>query len=183
MPADPPYERMGRLQLIAMCRELRAVINRAEPMRWASQADVRAAGEWYSHAARALHYLRDLDLDHFPLAYFFGCWDDIGHHLRKPSGAMVGGDEAARELGPDWRIIDGGLVAWDRPSDWLFGTGRGRLHGDWTYLARSDNTIDKRHGSHSTFLIEGIWGLREMSDLCWYAFPRICARVGLERFP
>lgn len=53
-PGAPDYTAMGRNDLIAYCRQLRAVLLSANPLDWASGGDMGLARAWELRAVRAL---------------------------------------------------------------------------------------------------------------------------------
>lgn len=112
--------------------------------------------------------------------WFFGCWRDVGHHLWAPDGKRISGQSAAAFLGFEWWTIDGCFVP-GKPGEWSHGfTDGSRLMYGWTYLSAQDNTVDRRGGSHATFLAEGHHELAAMRALVIEAFPAVSKRLGLE---
>lgn len=88
-------------------------------------------------------------------AYYFGCIGVPGHYLHREPGIALNGRDETREAEGSlpfapWTRIDGEFYPHDRPN----GEARLTHNGGWTILGFSDNTVDHRGGSHSTFLFD-----------------------------
>ena len=102
--------------------------------------------------------------------YYFGCYKEVGHYLHEINYDRVRLDDLPREIRNN---IDTGFCPKDTKIE-----GRAILHHveGYTILSFWDNTIDKRPGSHSTYVKKGIHDFNEMicfiSDLFTYIYNR-----------
>ena len=113
------------------------------------------------------------------MIYYFGCYRQLGHFLYSEEMKTVSPSKAIEIFGKDWRKIDGAFVPKTRGEiahGYTFDT---FLLQGWTYLSMIDNTVDRRSGSHSTFLILGQHSKLEATQLVRIAFPELCKRIGL----
>ena len=99
---------------------------------------------------------------------YFGCWNEPGHYLHDHNGRNL------RSFGP---FIPESLDnTFNRDKRERFTTIT--YFKDYTILAFTDNTIDKRPGSNSCFIIEGS---NLSKKQCWEAaelvFPQIVNRL------
>lgn len=114
-------------------------------------------------------------------AYYFGCWQQVGHAFFAPGMLTV----SPRDVAIPWDSygIDGKLC----PP----GRGRGAAnqqegvaalhHKDgWTALAFWDRTVDTRGGSNSAFLLEGEHDYTAALALARETFPEVFARLRFE---
>lgn len=120
--------------------------------------------------------------------YYFGCWGDVGHYL------WDGDQRPPRMLRPA-AVLPAALHQLDAPypphaelkyvPPELQVQGLGRLsHVDgWTVLAFWDRSVDRRPGSHSTFVAEGAHGYDAMVALCRARFPSVWARYTFDVIP
>lgn len=107
-----------------------------------------------------------------PRVLFFGCWGHSGHYLWTPAGALADDFQTRQIDGPlcppsSWGNTEGN-VRWGNVED-----PRGNV---WTFVSFWDRSVDRRDGSHSTYLIEGVFPKDEALDLARRAFPRVWAR-------
>lgn len=110
--------------------------------------------------------------------YFFGVWrkNDAGHYLYHPNGQT---HISAKTIQPWGYAIDGKLCPeWDNKRTQSAAQGQGALHhlGGWTALAWWDQTGDRRDGSNSVLLAEGVWTTEDMLALGREHFPAQMAR-------
>jgi len=98
--------------------------------------------------------------------FFFGCHRYAGHFMWQPG--MKTDDSHFDKLNPWGYSIDGGLV------------GRLEHRRGWTATGRSDFSIDKRPGSHATFLVRGEHSLEDVKLLAKTYFPLVYARCGVD---
>lgn len=98
-----------------------------------------------------------------PRIYYFGPWDQAGHHMRA-RGIPADLEERRAISGftytnPWGTKIDGGLCPKDTGEE-----GRALVHhrNGWTALSFWDYSVDTRPGSNSTYLAEGEFTFEEM---------------------
>lgn len=101
---------------------------------------------------------------------YFGCWTDVGHHLYDQNGQYV--DRTTRDLLIAMGI-DGGFVPKARQEH---GFGWVTVIGSLTILAVHDFKVDKRPGSHSTFILPGKLTFGEACEAAKRFFPHVCER-------
>lgn len=102
--------------------------------------------------------------------YYFGCDGQAGHYMHLPTMRT----DTKFMYGNPWGLsIDGGLLKGAKERYVL------AKKDGWTALSFWDNTVDKRPGSHSTFLAQGEFTLEQMFELAHKNFPQIAARVSL----
>ncbi len=119
------------------------------------------------------------------MMFYYGCWAGIGHHAFLPNGQSATQDEMRCPWSQYSRsfsgaCIDGGLqpLRGDIPHDVPQPEGLARLtqEAGWTALSFWDRSIDKRGGSHSTFVAEGTFTFAQMVEQAKRLFPTIWAR-------
>jgi hypothetical protein len=99
-------------------------------------------------------------------AYYFGCWEQAGHHFFTPGMHSVRG-----EVTPWGYDIDSQIFA--QSDHWTL------LQGDgWTAIGRRDNTVDSRPGSHSTFAFHADLSVGQAELEAATLFPEIFKRTG-----
>lgn len=104
--------------------------------------------------------------------YYYGCADQSGHYMHKP-GMIT--DWKFLDTNPWGFAVDGGLLKGRKETYVL-------SHKDgWTALSFWDNSVDTRPGSNSNFLAEGDFTENQMREIAWKYFPKISARIKLEK--
>jgi hypothetical protein len=104
-----------------------------------------------------------------PKFYFFGCYKDIGHYLRKPGGMTEWDIDTATPWGTS---LDSKLCPKDENDrSWVLTQKDG-----WSTISAWDNTIDKRGKSNANFVAEGLYSLEEMKELAKANFPELMGR-------
>lgn len=114
--------------------------------------------------------------------FYFGPWDQAGHHMRAESHPPRDLEESRAishftRTNP-WGVkIDGGLCP---PQS--FGEGRARLHhkDGWTAVAFWDRTVDTRPGSNSAYLAEGTFTFEEMVEMAKTRFAARWNKMAFE---
>lgn len=106
---------------------------------------------------------------------YFGCWDRVGHTMRRPDGSSV------RSVGDmPWGIYgeDGKLPPQVGPQvEGLAATHH--LEG-WTALSFWDRSVDDRMGCNSNFFLRGTYDFAEAVSLARAAFPHVWARFKFD---
>lgn len=105
-----------------------------------------------------------------PRVAYFGCWDQPGHYLHDENGRSI------REFGPFSSLsLDGVFVKCLNPRG---GACRLVRFVGYTLLAFIDNTVDKRPGSNSVFIValDGLTG-PQVWQHAQRAFPKITERT------
>lgn len=99
--------------------------------------------------------------------FFFGCVKIAGHYMWQPGPRS---DDSHFDRKNPWGLkINNGLAK------------IGVYHKDgWTAISRSDYTIDRRPGSHATFIARGTLTLADVQKLAREYFPTVAERVGVE---
>ncbi len=111
--------------------------------------------------------------------FYFGCWGDSGHYLWDEHA-----NHARRGTGlpPSLGVarLDGEFAPKGPQTE-----GRAALHhvDGWTVLAFWDRSVDRRHGSHSTFVAEGAHDFAAMVAIARARFPRVWGRYRFEVRP
>lgn len=110
--------------------------------------------------------------------YYFGCWGAPGHMLWRPNRTSLSHrTEPFLSLGRslDGGFCPGGVHASTREQE----EGATRLHhiAGWTVLSFWDRSGDRRHGSHSTFLVEGAHDFTATVALAREHFPDVLDRI------
>ncbi|HWF06546.1 MAG TPA: hypothetical protein VHA06_22845 [Candidatus Angelobacter sp.] len=103
-------------------------------------------------------------------AYYFGCVAAPGHYMHRPN------------LSTDWEFCKNNPWGYRIDGELLKGQKERYVvtHKDgWTALSFIDNTVDRRPGSNSSFLVEGTFTLEEMFYLGHENFPTIAKRTSL----
>jgi hypothetical protein len=107
--------------------------------------------------------------------YYFGCFDDVGHHLHDSDGCTI----SDRNATPwSWPEVDGSLAPEGEQFQSL-----ALLHKKegWTAIAFWDRTLDTRGNSNSAFFAEGDFTFEEMLELAKKYFPAQVKRIGTIR--
>ena len=106
---------------------------------------------------------------------YFGCWAETGHYLRNADGTHAAGD---------YRLLDGpycpheqGRYASSLDKRQPQGLARLTLEDDRTVLSFWDRTVDRRGGSHSTFLLPPGSYFEEAVAAARASFPSIWTRL------
>lgn len=105
---------------------------------------------------------------------YFGCGNDgAGHYHHSPGMNRLWRNEGVPKL---LHNIDGGY--------YLAAASNGvalLTHEDAkTILGFSDNSVDSRPGSHSTFVADGIHAFNDMLGMAMAAFPEVFARFKFD---
>lgn len=108
--------------------------------------------------------------------YYFGCWEQAGHHLRDRSGRSIGDHESTRLRIPRDFDLDGGPLFLPHPER----VGRGAV----TYLPACNVTVlawwgspwDKRGAVNSAVILRG----RHDADGAWTAFTEAFPRLASQ---
>jgi hypothetical protein len=110
------------------------------------------------------------------LIYYFGCWDSIGHHLYTPGGRYA--DDNIKNLLPcKWENLDGGFSPEETNTQ---GIAKLTHIEDWTIVSFWDYSVDTRHGSHSTFIIDEILDIDKALMAARNVYPGIFARYKFQ---
>ena len=108
-----------------------------------------------------------------PSILYFGCHREDGHYFWDEELSRNPRWNEMVKVVP-WGVeVDSGLCP---PGPDV--QGRAALHqkDGWTALAFWDRTIDRRPGSHSTFLVHQTLDFESMVALCKKTFPRVWER-------
>lgn len=113
--------------------------------------------------------------------YYFGCIKESGHYLWTRRGNRL------YEHDPDLKdhfplqihILDGGLIP---PATWIHPQGHAFLAhiNGWTVISFNDSSVDKRGGSCSAFVIQGIRTFENALAVSKRVYPEIFARFTFE---
>lgn len=120
-----------------------------------------------------------------PSVLYFGPYTAVGHHLRGPDGLMVRADHLSGLgfIGENLRqgnnfglaldkALDGGYTpSEDRNRPQVEGHARLTHEHGMTVLGIWDRSIDKRGGSHSTYIAVGTFDFATMCKLCQMVYP------------
>jgi len=116
---------------------------------------------------------------------YFGPYASVGHHLRYQEGRMVGADQLIGQgfsaehlrarsvygLALD-RGVDGGYTPTaGRNDEQAEGHAMLTHESGMTVLGIWDRSIDKRGGSHSTYIAVGTFDFATMCELCKSVYP------------
>lgn len=105
-------------------------------------------------------------------AFYFGCRDQSGHYLYDSNGQEL--FMSPHDSGPfSAKRLDGGFCPTGHQDE---GVAKLTHEAGFTVLAFWDRSVDKRPGSHSTFVFEGAMSFQEAVELASRYFPRITAR-------
>lgn len=100
---------------------------------------------------------------------YFGCWGGVGHYLRSPDGSHVRGG---------WDL-DGPYCPYE--GRWRTGQPEGQarltLEPERTVISFWDRSVDRRGGSHSTFVLPPGLTFDEAVEQARAAFPAIWRRL------
>jgi hypothetical protein len=112
--------------------------------------------------------------------FYFGCYDDKGHHTRAAEGLRLRYTPEERdfaEKNPWGYRIDGGLCR-----SWPQIEGESLIHhkDGWTALSFWDRSIDGRPGSNSNFLAEGTYTFAHMVEIAMKYFPSVMKRFKFQ---
>jgi hypothetical protein len=109
--------------------------------------------------------------------HYFGCVGEVGHYHFVPSdgGRPV---KAGYYDAPFFPHCDGAFCPTHTQKEGVVQLTHHR--DDWTILAFWDRSVDKRAGSHSTFMIQEKLNKDEMIIRAKEAFPTIWARYCFE---
>jgi hypothetical protein len=106
--------------------------------------------------------------------FYFGCWNEKGHHLYTVSGASVP-SRVDRTVFPFREsILDAGLLPVDDPQ--IQGKSTLSHISGWTILSFWDRSVDDRFGSNSAFLIKGTYTFDEVVNFS-KAFVKVWSRL------
>lgn len=123
--------------------------------------------------------------------YFFGdrsipSYSHCGHFLYEPNGrGYVRGFTGSEDTTTPWKLVEldqGLLVAADQRGctderDQVQGLARLHHRDGWTALSLWDRTGDRRSGSNSAIVVEGVHGFDAMVALFEQTFPVLWARI------
>ena len=120
-----------------------------------------------------LKLLEDPDSDNVKM-FYYGPIGRCGHYLWRSDRDNTERGEAYHPWG---RWIDGSLPPQDNDKE-----GNALIHhkDGWTALSFWDRTVDKRGGSHSTYIINKILNYDEMVALAQETFPERWAIMNFE---
>jgi hypothetical protein len=119
--------------------------------------------------------------DKFAKFFYFGCMDQVGHHVFSSPRAYELEDRRAVSdvlYRNPWGIaIDGGLCKSGAEQE-----GIALIHhkNGWTALAFWDRSVDKRGKSNSVFLAIGEFEFDQMVAMAKQFFPEVIARFPFE---
>jgi hypothetical protein len=127
-----------------------------------------------------------------PKAYYFGPYDQAGHHLHGPRGSMV---LYATEKTLPWTVgeLDGKMQPHSedcggKRSYCSCGSGpegRALVHykDGWTALSFWDRSVDPRGACNSTYIAQGEFSFNEMVAIAKAQFPKRWAKQKFEVVP
>ncbi len=109
---------------------------------------------------------------------YCGCWHRVGHHVWVPGMRRRPPDEGGSGGGAGpWKFLDSKKL---NPGGEHGSAQLTHLDG-WTALGITDNSVDERGGSHSTFAMEGTFDFAEALALAGRYFPEVVERIGSVR--
>lgn len=109
---------------------------------------------------------------------YFGCWQgEPGHDLRTPDGRRYSRLPFGYPPKIEGRAVDMGFCPAIGVSN---GVAALRHVGEWTVLSFWDNSIDRRPGSHSTFISRGTLTFEQIVERSKAAFPDVWKRFTFE---
>lgn len=104
---------------------------------------------------------------------YFGCIGDVGHYLHSKRNPRIRWTETA------WGDkIDTGVFPKPSTTGVLYTDRR----GGWTAIAVWDNSVDRRPGSHSTFVVAADVNTEELLRLAKEQWPEVFSRRGFPTF-
>lgn len=118
---------------------------------------------------------------------YFGCWRQAGHYLFR-RGMKSGYGAGPTFAGPDGWQLDVPNPRKGRPSYQPLEVHTAQIEGHaklshvelYTVLGFWDRSVDKRHASHSTFVLPGLLSFSEAIAAARAAFPEVFARISFE---
>lgn len=111
--------------------------------------------------------------------YYYGCFDNIGHHLYNTHYDRI---NMTTQLPDDFPVfasaLDGAFLfpkgmTQEGNASWV-------LIGNWTIISFSDRSVDKRLGSNSSFVIRGRHTFDAAVELAKATFQQIWQRFTFE---
>jgi hypothetical protein len=109
--------------------------------------------------------------------YYWGCWEQAGHHLWSRHPGQPPHAALPRWLAQPWRTrLDAGLLAAIEPGPPVQLV-YAQLDG-WTAIAWWDRTVDDRPGSNSAFLAPELLSEDEILARAQVDWPEIFVRCG-----
>ena len=106
--------------------------------------------------------------------FYFGCIRQSGHYLWHPTQGQI---RRMDQFQPWGNKIDGWVLKDSKAKDDLGVVHSAKLHG-WTLVAWADRSVDSRHGSHSTFIVEADIAAERLIELAREQWPQVFSRPG-----
>jgi len=106
--------------------------------------------------------------------FYFGCIDRSGHYLWHPTQGEVRRMDRVQPWGNQ---IDGGVAGGSKDRETLGVVHSAKLKG-WTLVTWADRSVDSRHGSHSTFIVEADISPERLIELAREQWPKVFSRPG-----
>ncbi len=109
--------------------------------------------------------------EEIPEIYFCGCLNQVGHFIYNSTGKQI---SVSRNKAWPWKFLDSSELHPNKHGNaWL-------THKEgWTALGIGDQSVDNRSGSHSTFVIQGIYDFSQTLYFARMSFPNVVDRIGL----
>ena len=105
---------------------------------------------------------------------YFGCLRQSGHYLWHPTKGCVTRLDKAQPWG---HRIDGGITKDSKERENLGVVQSAKLNG-WTLVTWADRSVDSRHGSHSTFIVEADVTPDRLIEMAREQWPQVFSRPG-----
>lgn len=109
-----------------------------------------------------------------PKVYYFGCINRSGHYLWDSVRNSLGYMET-KKFTPWGNNIDGGIFH-KSPDKGKEGCAHWSQHEGWTVVYYADYSVDKRGGSHSTFLVHSLTSADNLLNLAREQWPEVFNR-------
>ena len=105
---------------------------------------------------------------------YFGCIHGPGHYLHHPTEGEVPRKDRSHPWG---NRIDGWVLRDSKAKVALGAVHSSKING-WTLVAWADRSVDSRHGSHSTFIVEADITPERLIELAREQWPQVFSRPG-----
>lgn len=106
--------------------------------------------------------------------FYFGCIRQSGHYLWHPTQGQVRRMDKAQPWG---NYIDAGIFKDSKDKERL-GVVHSTQFKGWTMVAWADRSVDSRHGSHSTFIVEAEVTPERLIEMAREQWPQVFSRPG-----
>jgi hypothetical protein len=109
--------------------------------------------------------------------FYFGCWDEVGHHLWSNTRRTMHERSLPRDFPVRIDILDGGLLGYFPETEGVAVV----VHvGNWTIVSFWDRSVDERGKSNSSFVMRGKLNLDDALLVAQDKFPSIFTRFRFE---